>query len=100
MSAPTMTSYPPVGAWFYPWPARRGEVPLHRVRGFHVDDRVRALLVDGECGVSFTAGSAVPVPDPGSADLLCGRCRWAGPGPRPARPGHRRPAGTAKEAAR
>jgi hypothetical protein len=100
MNEPIMTSYPPVGAWFYPYPAQRDEVHLHRVRGYHVDDQERALLVDGDCGVSFIAGAAVLVPDPGDADLLCGRCRWAGRGPSPARPGHRRPAGTAKEAAR
>lgn len=81
MNKPTMSDYPPVGTWFFPWPARRGEVHLHRVRGFHVDDQTRQLLVDGDCGVSFTAAVAVLVPDPGAGDPLCGPCRYAGPGP-------------------
>jgi hypothetical protein len=91
MNGPTMTDYPPVGAWFYPWPAQRGEAHLHRVRGYHVDAEERELLVDGDCGVSFTAAVAVLVPDRGPADLLCGRCRYAGQGPRSTGPGRRRP---------
>ena len=77
-----MTGYPPVGAWFYPWPARRGEVHLHRVRGYHVDTEARELQVEADCGVGFTAAVAVRVPDPGVDDRLCGRCRSAGDGPR------------------
>ena len=76
-----MNGYPPVGTWFLAWPARRGEVHLHRVRGYHVDAVERELLVDADCGVTFTAAVAVLVPDPGDADLECGRCS-AGTGPR------------------
>ncbi len=89
MSDPTVTGYPSVGAWFLPWPARRGEVHLHRVRGYRVDAKERALLVLGGCGVSFTAAVAVLVPDPGVDDRLCGRCRSAGDGPRRPRRGRR-----------
>ena len=90
MNEPTMTGYPPVGAWFYPRPAWRGEVHLHRVARYHVDAKERALLVDGDCGVSVTAAAAMLVPDPGVDDLLCGRCRHAGRAPRPTGPRRRR----------
>ena len=90
MIRPTMTGYPPVGAWFLPLPAWRGEAHLHRVHGYRVDDRERALLVDGDCGVSLTAASAVLVPDPGADDLLCGRCRYPGSGSRRPDALHRR----------
>lgn len=92
-----MTGYPPVGAWFYAWPAWRGEAHLHRVAGYHVDAVERELLVDGDCGITFTPGAALLVPDLGPDDLLCWRCRHAGQGPRPVGPArhrpHRRPTG-------
>ena len=92
MNEPTTTGYPPVCAWFFPWPARRREVHLHRVARYRVDAKERALLVVGDCGATFTAAVALLVPDPGAADLLCGRCRYPGPGShRPGAPHRRRP---------
>ncbi len=75
MSRSIVNAYPPAGTWFSPWPAQRGEIHLHRVAGYRVDEQDRALVVDADCGASFIASAAVPVPDLGAADLCCGRCR-------------------------